>query len=125
MSIFGIHLAILTDEQHAIVKQALADAGHDLETFAGSEIDKLVAAAKEKFPDLVADIQKGIADLKDSTLSPSEKLFKVAEDALETAPDVIKALPNAKDFLIQAAQSVFTDGLAELKTEAGKVLAAL
>jgi hypothetical protein len=125
MSLLGIHLALLNDEQHAIVKAALKDAGHDLETFAGSEVDKLVAATKVKFPDLVADMQRIIDSLKSSSMSSSDKLFAVATEALEAAPDVIKALPDAKSFLIQLGQSVFTDGLAELKAEAGKVLAAL
>jgi hypothetical protein len=44
---------------------------------------------------------------------------------LNTTSNVIKTLPNAKDFLVQTVISVFNDGLAELKAEAGKVLAAL
>ena len=39
-------------------------------------------------------------------------------DVLATAPDVIKALPDAKDFLVHGVTEVFATGLAALKAAA-------
>ena len=122
---FGIHVAILSDDQHRIVKQALADAGTDLESFFHSETDKLIGLVKAKFPALISAIQKGIADLKDDATSGGAKAVKVAEDALEIAPEIVRALPQAKDFLVKLVTSVFADGVAELETAAGKAVATI
>ena len=57
MDLFGKHIVILNDAQHAIVAKALADAGHSVVTAGMSEIATLWAETKQKFPALVTDIE--------------------------------------------------------------------
>lgn len=47
MKIFGHTILVLTDAQHAAMKNALADAGHQVVDFAANEFDHAVAAAKQ------------------------------------------------------------------------------
>lgn len=124
MSLFNLHLHAFTDaEWNDKIKPALAETGVELKAFAISETDKLVATTKEKFPELVADIQKGIKDAKDPTLSGGDKAVALALDVMATAPDVLKALPDAKDFFVKLVTSVYTDGLVELEKAAGELIA--
>jgi hypothetical protein len=125
MNIFGHHIIVLNDEQHAIVAAVLSDAGHTVVSAGESAISALWAETKTKFPELIADIEKGIADAKDSTLSGGDKAVKVATDVLASAPDVIKALPQAKDFLVHGVTEVFAAGEAALIAAAKSLLGKL
>lgn len=124
MSLLNLHIHAFSDsEWNDKIKPALADAGAELKSFAGSETDKLVIAAKANFPDLVADIKKGIADVTDPDTKGILKLEAVAVDVAKTVPDALAALPHLKDFMIQLVQSVYTDGLSELESVAASFIA--
>lgn len=92
---------------------------------AQSAVSRLWVEVKGQYPELVADIKKGIADATNTNLSGGEKAVKVAIDVLATAPDVIKALPNAKAFLVHAVTDTFAAGLHDLEAAAGLLLGKL
>jgi hypothetical protein len=116
MSTFGFH--VISDAAYAALKAG----GHEIETFAASETDKLIAAIKAKFPDVVAGVRKLIADANDTSRPGIDKLEAVAIDAIGLFPPVLATIPEVKTFAISLAQSVFTDGKAELEKVAGEVL---
>lgn len=119
---------VVPEEELNQLKAAAAAAGHTVITAAGSETDKLVVAAKTAFPQLVTDAKSIIETLKTKTnadgtsMSGGDKAIALAVELAKTAPDVLTALPNAKDFLVKLGTSIYTDGLDELKTAATAAL---
>ncbi len=77
------HIVFANDAQKAIIKQALADAGHVVELAAESAADDLVLALKKTT--VGTFIASEIATLKDSTLTGLEKFEQVVEKAIPAA----------------------------------------
>lgn len=120
-----LFIKLLTDDQKAAVKAALADLGHEAVEYGESEAAKLWAEFKAAEPDVVAAFQKGIADLKDSTLSGGDKAVKVATDFLDAATETVKAIPGIKDLLVHGVTEVFADTESEVVKLGGEAIAAL
>ena len=120
-----IGLDILDHDTVKALKKAAGEAGHQIVAAEKSAISQLWDEAKQKFPDLVADIQKGIKDVEDDSITGGEKAVKVAMDVMATAPDVLKALPDAKDFFVHAVTSVFADTKTALVAAAEKLIGEL
>jgi hypothetical protein len=111
----GIHIKIFNDEKWAIAKTALEAAGHEVVSDVESHTAKLWANVKDAYPDIVASIEKGIADVKDSTLSGGDKAVKVATDVMAIVPEALKDLPGLKDLLVHGVSEVFADTISDLK----------
>jgi hypothetical protein len=107
MSLLGIH--IISDDKLKALRAAASAAGHDVVLAEKGAVSALWEEAKTKYPEIVADIRQGIADVQDSTLSGGDKAVKVALDVMAAAPDVLKALPSAKDFFVHAVTEVYTE----------------
>ena len=107
MSFLGIH--ILTDEQF----DALKKAGHEVTTFAISEVDKAVAAAKTT--DLGKSVAAAIQAVDNQTLSGTQKfeqaLAAILPEVLHylTGGGVSALIDDVEDFGRQLLQSVFND----------------
>ncbi|RZK45067.1 MAG: hypothetical protein EOO61_01485 [Hymenobacter sp.] len=89
-----------------------------LETFALSEVDKVVAALKAT--DAVAPIKQLIADVNNHDLKGIQKLEKVALDAIPIVLAVAD-VSITKDIALQLVQSIYNDA----KPEIAKVATAL
>ena len=95
------------------------------DSFVGNEIDALWIEAKTRFPYLVQNIKDGIAAVENDDLTGGEKAVKVALEVLESAPHVLRQLPNAKAFFVHAVTQVFAASLDELREEAAELLGTL
>lgn len=113
MSLLGIHILALNDAQHAIVKQALADAGHTVETAAISAGTKLVVALEGTSVGMF--IKSEIETLKDSRLSGAEKFEQVVAKAIPeaitlfAAGGVTKTAFEVEDAVRATVQVVYND----------------
>ena len=125
MNIFGHHIVILNDAQHALLKTALADTEHSAVTYVESEAAKLWGEFKAAVPTVVTDFKATIADLKSSTLSGGDKAVKVATDFLATASAAVQAIPGIKDLLVHGATEVFADTESEVVTLGAQAIADL
>jgi hypothetical protein len=127
------HIMFLNDAQKAVVKQALADAGHVVEVAAESAGDKLVLALKAT--SVGSFIASEIAILKDATISGAEKMEQVvakavpAAIALFAAGGVVKTALEVEDAVRGAAQLIFNDTLSTtvpaLVADGEKVISAI
>ena len=107
MKIFG--LTILSAAALAHLKEA----GHEVETFAISEVQKAVAAAKQT--DLGAAVTAAINDATTTVLPVAQRLEKVVADI---APQVVRyvsgggvtaVIADVESFARELVQSVFND----------------
>ncbi len=116
MSLFkNFHIVFANDAQKAIIKQALADAGHVVELEAESAGDKLVM--ERKATTVGTFIASEIATLKDATLTGAEKMEQVVQKAIPAAitlfaaGGVTKTALEVEDAVRATAQLVFNDTL--------------
>lgn len=109
----------------SIFKKILAFLGLGKDGWADNAIDGLWIEAKAKYPGLVQNIKDGIAAVESEELSGGEKAVKVATEVMESAPLVLKALPDAKAFFVHGVTQVFAAGLKELSEEAENLLGKL
>lgn len=107
----GFHIVFANDAQKAIIKQALADAGHVVEVAAKSAADDLVLALKAS--PVGAFIVSEIATLKDASLTGAEKMEQVVAKAIPAAitlfaaGGVTKTAQEVEDVVRGAAQLVY------------------
>ena len=122
---FGIHIKLFNDEQWEAAKAGLEAAGHAEITSLKSNTATFLQNLEDKFPEVFADIKKGIADVSDSTLSGGEKAVKVATDVVASLPDVLAALPGIKDAMVAGVTQFFADEISDFKNIAAEAIAKL
>ena len=109
----NFHIVFANDAQKAVIKAALADAGHVVEVAAESAGDKLVMALKAT--SVGTFIASEIATLKDASLSGAEKMEQVVQKAIPAAitlfaaGGVTKTALEVEDAVRGAAQLVYND----------------
>lgn len=107
----GFHIVFANDAQKAVIKQALADAGHIVELDAKSAGDELVLALKGT--SVGTFIAGEIATLKDATLTGAEKMEQVVAKAIPAAitlfaaGGVTKTAEEVADAVRATAQLVY------------------
>lgn len=107
ISIAGLHL--LSGEAYSKMQAIAADEGHTLVAAGKSDVAALWQEVKDKFPAMVDAITKGIADVKNSSLSGGEKAVKVATDVIPLLPAIVQELPNVKSFAVHGVTEVFAE----------------
>lgn len=127
------HIVFLNDAQKAVVKQALADAGHVVEVAAESAGDKLVLALKATT--VGSFIASEIKVLKDASLTGLQKMEQVVEKAIPAAialfaaGGVAKTAVEVEDAVRGAAQLIYNDTVSTtipaLAADGEKVIAAI
>lgn len=108
MTIKILGLSILPTATVTALKAAAAAAGHTIVTDETDAVDTAWHSLTSAFPDLVADVKKGIADITSSTLSGGQKAVQVAEDVILTLPDVVKDLPDLKSVVVNGVTKLFS-----------------
>ena len=109
----NFHIVFANDAQEAVIKKALADAGHVVELAAESAGDKLVMALKAT--SVGTFIASEIATLKDATLTGAEKMEQVIAKAIPAAitlfaaGGVTKTAAEVADAVRATAQLVYND----------------
>jgi hypothetical protein len=117
INIAGLH--ILSSDALAKIKGVVEDEGHTFTAAASSGIAALWEEVKAKYPTIVAQIEAGIKDAEDSSLSGGEKAVKVAMDILPYLPQAVSELADVKSFAVHAVTTEF----ARLKNAAAGVIA--
>ncbi len=111
----NFHIVFANDAQKAVIKQALADAGHVVEVAAKSAADDLVLALKAS--PVGAFIASEMATLKDSTLTGAEKFEQVVAKAIPAAITLFAAggvtatAEQLEDTVHGAAQLIYNQTL--------------
>ena len=109
----------------SIFKKILKFLGLTKNGWADNAIDGLWIETKAKYPELIQNIKDGIAAIENEDMPGGEKAVRVAMEVMESAPHVLKALPDAKAFFVHGVTQVFAAGLVELRDEAEKLLGKL
>jgi hypothetical protein len=127
------HIVFLNDAQKAVVKQALADAGHVVEVAAKSAGDDLVLALKST--SVGTFIASEISTLKDASLTGLQKMEQVVEKAIPAAialfaaGGVAKTAEEVEDAVRGAAQLIYNDTVSTtipaLAADVGKIVGAV
>lgn len=113
MSLLGIHIKVLSDDQWKAVKQTLQDAGHEIVELAGTEVDKAIAAAKAT--DIGAAVTADIHAMEATDKTGAEKFEAVLANTLPlvlkyvTGGGLSAVIGDVEDFGRQLVQSVFND----------------
>ena len=129
----NFHIVFANDAQKAVIKAALADAGHVVEVAAKSAADDLVLALKAS--PVGTFIASEIATLKDSSLTGIEKMEQVVTNAIPTAITLFAAggvaatAEQVEDAVRGAAQLVYNQTMSTtvpaLAADATKIVEAL
>lgn len=110
-----MHIGVFSSAQWAVAKKALEEAGHAEVASLKSNTLKFLSHLEEQFPDVYADIKKGVADYKDKDMSGGEKAVAVAEDVLKAATDTLKNVAGIKSALVAGVTTFFADEVADFK----------
>lgn len=111
------HLVLVkTNAEYTAVEALLKNAGHEIVTDTKNNVLTFINTLENAFPDVYAAIRKGIADLKDSTLSGGDRAVKVATDVLPILPALVKDLPGIKDAVVAAVTVLFGAEVSDFKT---------